>query len=273
MNNIHLHREAYEKINYVLKAQSKSNYWFGVSKNKLDDYILKYGEDFNLILYGNETVEADYYVIPYISLKDILVSENLYFENERNRWVGDVKNHILKLRKSKTERNISQYYSLPTSPLAPNLFSLSLDEINDYSIENAKREISIRLRQSKFRMQVLRNFDFKCCLSQLAEQDLLVASHIIPWSEKVNTRLNPSNGFCFSILYDKLFDKGYFTVDTTLKVLVTGRLNSLSDTLKKYLLEISNQTLNSPLNFPISTDALEFHRENVFDKYLGDLQI
>ena len=35
---------------------------------------------------------------------------------------------------------------------------------------------------------------------------LLVASHIIPWSENKEERLNPTNGICLSSLYDKAFD-------------------------------------------------------------------
>jgi predicted restriction endonuclease len=91
--------------------------------------------------------------------------------------------------------------------------TLTDEDSNDYAIENAKREISVRIRQSKFRKDVLRNFNSKCCLTGISQPDLLVASHIIPWADKVEKRLDPKNGLCLFHLYDKLFDIGYFTID------------------------------------------------------------
>jgi len=41
---------------------------------------------------------------------------------------------------------------------------------------------------------------------------LLVASHIVPWREDENLRVNPHDGLCFCALHDKGFDRGFFTL-------------------------------------------------------------
>lgn len=263
MNKVLEQRKELETRHYVLKADSSSSYWFGLSNKKIKEYYSKFGEGFNIIIQGNDALVGDYYVIPFSSIKDLLVPTNLYITEERERWVGDIKNHILRLRQSNIERNISDYYTLPVSfdNFAP---PLKQDEINDYSIENAKKEISVRLKQSLFRSRTLSNFDFKCCLTGLYEVDLLVASHIIPWSEKIETRLDPSNGLCLSVLYDKLFDKGYFAFDNNLRVIITQNKNNLSSEIQSYLNKIEGMVFSHPKHTEISLEALAFHREKIF---------
>jgi hypothetical protein len=38
---------------------------------------------------------------------------------------------------------------------------------------------------------ILNAFDSRCCVSGLRVRELLVASHIVPWSDFPNERLNP----------------------------------------------------------------------------------
>ena len=70
--------------------------------------------------------------------------------------------------------------SLAIAPLI-----LSTEGTNDYAIENSKREIQVSIKQSTFRKKILKNFEHKCCLTGVTENDLLVASHIIPWATKI----------------------------------------------------------------------------------------
>src|SRR6476661_9721457 len=107
-------RKLLEKNNYVVKAAAASNYWFQLSKKKIDKLINENESQFNIIIYGDDTGISDYYVIPYLEIHDLLSQDNLYYSDDRVRWVGDIKNNILKVRNSKVFRNISEYYSLPT---------------------------------------------------------------------------------------------------------------------------------------------------------------
>ncbi len=136
---------------------------------------------------------------------------------------------------------------------------------NDYAIENRKIEIEARQKQSKFRKTVLNNFSYKCCISGITESELLVASHIVPWSKKIETRLDPSNGLCLSVLYDKLFDKGYISFDDEMRVIVTKSRNQLSQDLQKILASIEGKLMRKPKSYSIKKEYLSYHREEVFE--------
>lgn len=265
MNWVKENRELLNDRNYVLKATVRSGYWFGIWHKKISGYISRFGTNFNIILFGSEDSEGDFYVIPFAAIQDLLNEEAVYSFDVGKRWVGDIRNHILKFRNSSIERNISEFYSLPAylndTPI------LQINNKNDYAIENYKRMTQVRLKQSVFRQQILRNFNGRCCLTGLFENDLLVASHIIPWMNKIDSRLSPHNGLCLSILYDYLFDKGYFTFSNDYSVITTPRLSQLSGEVQSWLEYIDGKSMASPVEYEISKVSLTYHRENIFDKF------
>lgn len=124
-------------------------------------------------------------------------------------------------------------------------------------------EINVRINQSKFRKRVLDNFHSQCCLSNISENDLLIASHIVPWADKKDIRLDPKNGLCLSVLYDKLFDKGYFTLTNKLEVRTIDNRINLSNSLNQILNEIEGKKINSPKLKP-KIEYLEYHRKKIF---------
>lgn len=257
MNWVKRNRVELEKDNYVVKADASTKYWFGLSENKLKKYRVQTNGQFNIIIYGDDQVNTDFYTVPYNLVKEILIPDNLYKFNDRTRWVGDINNHILRFRIANTAQDVLSYYGR----LVNELQDPSFNEI-DYSIENARREIAVRQKQSVFRKRVLDNFNHRCCLTGVSEQELLVASHIIPWSSKVETRLDPANGLCLSVLYDKLFDSGYFTLDDNLKVQIpVKRFDSIID---DWLERINGQKISSPSECDISRTALEYHSTEIF---------
>lgn len=266
MNWVKENRAKLEQSNYVLKADNTSNYWFGISQKKLDYYRTQFGLDFNIILFGSDDEEGDFYVLPFSVIQDLLITKNLYiFEEKRLRWVGDIRNHSLRIRNSNIERNICDFYSLPLKN--HDRLILQRHNLNDYAIENSKREIQVRVKQSTFRKNVLENFEFKCCLTGVTENELLVASHIIPWAIKIDTRLSPHNGLCLSTLYDCLFDRGYFTLSDKYEIIITSRLNELSLQTRDWLEKISGKTISEPVKYEISQAALEYHRNMIFEKF------
>lgn len=62
--------------------------------------------------------------------------------------------------------------------------------------EYKNREVKTRVNQNVFRQIVLANYNNKCAITGIDIPELLVASHIIPWSKNENVRLNPENGIC-----------------------------------------------------------------------------
>jgi hypothetical protein len=262
-NEILLHKEKYSIENYIRMVDPEKDYLFSFFENKINkDYIKFYGDKFNLIICGNKNINSDFYIIPYTSVKHIFVKEHIRKLKDKNpRWIGNIKNNILKVNNCNITIDCSIYYG------NGNILKkqkLSKDEINDYSIYNKMTEIKIRQKQSKFRKDVLNNFQNKCCISGITELDLLRASHIIPWADSISTRLDPQNGLCLSILYDALFDHGYFSIDDQYKIIIPKNINKFSIKIKNILMEIRGKEIIKPIKKPIKLDYIQYHRENIF---------
>lgn len=102
-----------------------------------------------------------------------------------------------------SERILAQYEGTSVEKK----FEKELKDIpSDISGDTQIRQVKTRINQNVFRQIILANYDYKCALSGIDIPELLVASHIIPWSENPKERLNPENGICLSSLYDKAFD-------------------------------------------------------------------
>lgn len=128
------------------------------------------------------------------------------------------------------------------------------------------REIKTRVNQNAFRKIVLANYDNKCAITRIDIPDLLVASHIIPWSQNPKERLNPENGICLSPLYDRAFDKGYIGINKKLEILLCSELkskNSQNYYLKQFA-SIVGQKINSPQKYSPNKNFLEFHLDVIF---------
>lgn len=83
-----------------------------------------------------------------------------------------------------------------------------------------------RVGQGKFRQDLIRVWKGRCCVTGLAVEDLLRASHIKPWRDSNNQeRLDPYNGLLLSPNYDAAFDKGYITFMDDGRVQMSPRLS------------------------------------------------
>lgn len=84
-----------------------------------------------------------------------------------------------------------------------------------------------RRGQAFFRDAVLNNYDNRCAVTGLPVRELLVASHILPWSDAVAERLNVANGIALNRLHDAAFDQGLIAFDDDLRLLLSPRLRRL----------------------------------------------
>jgi hypothetical protein len=172
-----------KKTNYVRVAQPHTNFWLDYAKSIINDYKSKFGNNFNLIVYSQADIDTDYYVIPFVEVEDLFKDEYLSKDKDSEsgrRWVANIKNHIFKLTNNPNTKDVKEFFANP-------YLTIKYDEqaeTNEFEIENRRQEINVRLRQSKFRKGVLSNFNGTCCISNINEEDLLVASHIIPWADK-----------------------------------------------------------------------------------------
>lgn len=140
-----------------------------------------------------------------------------------------------------------------------------------FGTENLKgetkiREVKTRVNQNVFRQIVLANYNRKCAITGIDLPDLLVASHIIPWSKNEEERLNPENGICLSALYDRAYDKGLIGITEKYQILVSNELKS--NEMKEYYHftfgNLNGITLQLPQKYLPKKEFLQFHLDTVF---------
>lgn len=130
------------------------------------------------------------------------------------------------------------------------------------------REVKTRINQNFFRKIVLVNYSNKCAITGIDIPDLLIASHIIPWSKNEQERLNPENGICFSSLYDNAFDKGYISINDKFEVLISPILKKKQKEkyYEKYFAYLPSSKLHLPKKYLPRKEFLEFHFDTIFKR-------
>lgn len=122
-----------------------------------------------------------------------------------------------------------------------------------------------RRGQDFFRKAVLANYSETCCITGIAEPKLLVASHILPWSENEENRHNPANGLLLSATMDKAFDQGLIAVETSGEVILSARLkNHPNLQTREYFSQFSRIYIRPADRFDPDPALLKWHRENRF---------
>ena len=120
--------------NYARRSNS-SDRLVDFSCSKMRDFLQKYDEDFNIIIYWEKPFNG-YYSIPYKHLKTILKHEYSYKE-EGKRWVFTIKNDILKCQN--LSLNVSMFKHLGYFPI----FNETFQGVSD---PEGNRKLSSHLR-------------------------------------------------------------------------------------------------------------------------------
>jgi len=124
----------------------------------------------------------------------------------------------------------------------------------------ARAEVEQRIGQGFFRRAVLANFENTCCVTGIAEPQLLMASHISPWGTDVSNRHNPRNGLCLSATFDRAFDRNLMTVAPDLTVQLSSRLlQNASSNTRTFFEAYQGQKLRSPTHVIPDADLLRKH--------------
>lgn len=128
------------------------------------------------------------------------------------------------------------------------------------------REVKTRINQNVFRQIVMANYDFKCAITGIDIPDLLLASHIVPWSKNEEERLNPENGICLSPLYDRAYDKGYIGINENFEILLSPFLKKKikSEYHSKHFSVIDGAKITMPKKYYPRKDFLAFHLNKIF---------
>lgn len=168
-----------------------------------------------------------------------------------------------------SEELCQRVHGTPKNDTEPEETSDKRDEIPALldSVETERTaETRVRLAQNLFRRTVLSAYDGSCCITGNPVPELLIAAHIIPWSECPEERLNPRNGLCLSRLHEAAFDRGLITLDTSLRLVVSKELEDYlpNEALQAEFIRYRGEGIRPPQKFAPDGAFLEAHREEVF---------
>jgi putative restriction endonuclease len=130
----------------------------------------------------------------------------------------------------------------------------------------AAATVRVRTMQSFFRKVVLAAYNYRCCITGNPVVELLVASHILPWSDFPEQRLDPHNGLCLAAHFDRAFDRCLITFDIEMKLVLSPVLKGHlpNQALESEFCRREGQRLICPDRFLPNTDFLAYHRERMF---------
>lgn len=139
----------------------------------------------------------------------------------------------------------------------------------DFTGKDKLAVIKQRVNQDAFRAMILSNYDYRCAITGMDVQSLLIASHIIPWAENESERLNPENGICLSPLYDKAFDKGLIGIQPDYEIVLSKELkeHSKEDFFALSFAGIEHTRLILPQEHQPNPAFLQYHYDNIFAEH------
>ncbi|MDJ0737642.1 MAG: HNH endonuclease [Nostocaceae cyanobacterium] len=123
-----------------------------------------------------------------------------------------------------------------------------------------------RIGQNFFRQTVLANYESRCCITGNPIPELLIASHILPWSIYPEHRLNPHNGLCLNSTHDAAFDKGLITFDENYRLVISRYIESFlpDETLELNFVKYGGKQICLPQKFQPNRDFISLHRQEIF---------
>jgi putative restriction endonuclease len=138
----------------------------------------------------------------------------------------------------------------------------------DLNKEGKTREqlVRIRVNQNFFRSSILASYNNTCCITGLQHPELLIASHIRPWSIDEKNRLNPQNGIAINALHDKAFENGLLTITTDFKIKISPLLlkQKKSKAIEEFFIQYNDQDINLPSRFFPDIEFLKYHNKERF---------
>ncbi len=116
--------------------------------------------------------------------------------------------------------------------------------------------VTSRVGQGFYRQELIKKFDNKCAVTGINLEEILIASHIIPWRHSNDEeRLDIENGILLSPLYDSLFDKNLISFQDNGDIIISKKIQDtelislidinanikITEGMKKYLINHRSQ--------------------------------
>ena len=122
--------------------------------------------------------------------------------------------------------------SIPVNPDQFTLLPLNQDphkilELNLPTVTERSGLVTSRVGQGAYRKRIIHRWEYKCAVTNFNKLDILIASHIVPWSKcSDKERLDVNNGLLLSPTYDALFDKHLITFDNKGKIQLSDKIEN-----------------------------------------------
>ena len=145
---------------------------------------------------------------------------------------------------------------------------IASDVLSGKQGNDVQRLVKTRINQSLFRKVIVSNYSNTCAICGLNVENLLVASHIIKWSENQPQRLNPENGLCLCNIHDKAFEVGYIGIQNDYTISVSKELHLIKDkeTFIALFKRHENKSIILPDKFYPNVSFLENHFKTTYKK-------
>lgn len=100
------------------------------------------------------------------------------------------------------------------------------------TVTERKGLVTSRVGQGYYRQELIRKFNGECAVTKSDVEEILIASHIVPWSKSSDDeRLDVDNGILLSPLYDALFDKHLISFTDEGEMLVSNNIEAQTNYL------------------------------------------
>lgn len=144
--------------------------------------------------------------------------------------------------------------------------SIKRDILSGKEGKDIERLVKTRVNQTLFRKVIINNYSNSCAICGLDIDSLLIASHIIKWSENQSQRLNPENGLCLCNIHDKAFELGYLGIRGDYKIAISPSLSRIKeqDTFNALFKRHENQSITLPDKFYPKQEFLELQYASTF---------
>ena len=110
--------------------------------------------------------------------------------------------------------------------------SILTDQFEKYGIvppTNTEKKglVTSRVGQGAYRKSIIHRWEYKCAVTGFNKLDILIASHIVPWSDSTdNERLDVDNGLLLSPTYDALFDRNLISFENDGKIILSNAIDN-----------------------------------------------
>ena len=98
-------------------------------------------------------------------------------------------------------------------------------ELNLPNETERKGLVTSRVGQGAYRKRIIHRWEYKCAVTKFDDLRILIASHIVPWSESTDIeRLDVDNGLLLSPTYDALFDRHLISFEHNGKIILSDTI-------------------------------------------------